>query len=155
MEGSAIAESTLQATFLHGYAALVIAMVSGLFGASFFLLAQLQGRLAEGGTEEARDMWSYTFLFLRCLVGIGGAAILYFFFQSGLLSGSIWPQLNHVGFEAVRLPDVGNKPGEATDLWVPNQHLALLIIWSFLAGYSQTLVPSLLQRTEARAGNGK
>ncbi len=43
----------------------------------------------------------------------------------------------------------------ATALRVPNKHLALLIIWSFLAGYSQTLVPSLLTRTEARAGNGQ
>ena len=33
---------------------------------------------------------------------------------------------------------------------MPNSAFALLIVWSFIAGYSQTLVPNLLLSTEGR-----
>ena len=132
--------------FPHGYAGLVIGLAAGFFGASFFMLAELQKRVSEGNMDDIENMWSPRLIVLRCLVGVGGALILYFFFQSGLLEGSIWPKLTELGYSGV-------KNGGA--LIVPNQQLALLTVWSFLAGYSQTLVPSILVKTEARAnGDG-
>ena len=80
---------------------LVIAMASGLFGASFFMMIQLQQRIAEGGVADVRDMWTVPMLLLRCIVGVGAASILYFFFRSGLLEGSLWPGLGQLGFEPV------------------------------------------------------
>ena len=133
---------------------LVIAMASGLFGASFFMMIQLQQRIAEGGVADVRDMWTVPMLLLRCIVGVGAASILYFFFRSGLLEGSLWPDLGRLGFEPVaRVVDGQGQEiaylNEGTRI-VPNSAFALLIVWSFIAGYSQTLVPNLLLSTEGR-----
>jgi len=128
---------------LAGYTGFWVASVSGWLGASFFMLAELQRRMGEGSLDDAREMWGFSFIILRCLVGAGGALVLYFFFQSGLLKGSPWPDLVKLGYDPCC--------NASKTLLVPNQHLALLIIWSFLAGYSQTLVPSILVSTEASA----
>ncbi len=135
---------------------LIIAMASGLLGASFFMLIQLQARISEGGLSDARDMWTAPLILLRCIVGVGAASILYFFFKSGLLEGSLWPNLETLGFQPVqRIVDGEGKEiahlnvGTKT---VPNTAFALLIVWSFIAGYSQTLVPNLLLNTEGRQG---
>jgi hypothetical protein len=130
---------------------LTIAMVSGLFGATFFMLIQLQSRLSEGGLADVRDMWTFPMLLLRCIVGVGAAAILYFLFKSGLLSGTIWPNLDGLGFVEVTRHEVAYLDNGRRV--VPNQQYALLIVWSFIAGYSQTLVPNLLITTEARTNS--
>lgn len=158
----------LNTTFPFG---LFIAMVTGLFGATFFMLIQLQQKISEAGLTDARDMWTWPLIFLRCLVGVGAASVLYFFFKSGLLEGSIWPDLSGLGFDNIlaidqkaakaaaeaaiaagkAIPDTP-KPSAATHLYVPNRDFALIVVWSFIAGYSQTLVPSLLLATEGRQG---
>ena len=99
-------------------------------------------------------MWTVPMLLLRCIVGVGAASILYFFFRSGLLEGSLWPDLGQLGFEPVaRVVDGQGQEiaylNEGTRI-VPNSAFALLIVWSFIAGYSQTLVPNLLLSTEGR-----
>ena len=68
---------------------LVIAMAAGLFGASFFMLIELQNKLGRGDTADLREMWAWRFLLLRCIVGVGAASILYFFFRCGLLEGTL------------------------------------------------------------------
>jgi hypothetical protein len=133
--------------FFQNYSGVVIALSSGFFGATFFMLVQLSGRLSGGSGEDAREMWNWNFLVLRSLVGIGGALIIYFFFESGLLEGSIWPDLAMLNYEKLE------KCCEDGAQWrIPNKDLSLLVIWSFLAGYSQTLVPSILVKTETKAG---
>ncbi len=127
-----------------GFTVIIFALASGFFGASFFMLIQLQTRMKESSLSDIREMWKWSFIFLRCLVGIGGALILYFIFQSDLLGGSIWPNLVKLNFDSCC------KVGGTSELYVPNKDLSLLIVWSFLAGYSQTLVPSILVTTEAR-----
>ncbi len=136
---------------------LVIAMASGLLGAAFFMLIQLQQRISEGSLADVRDMWSWWLLILRCTVGLGAASILYFFFRSGLLEGSLWPDLGKLGYGLVeKIVDEDQQEIEILNTGtriVPNTHLALLIVWSFIAGYSQTLVPNLLLNTEGRQGS--
>ena len=135
---------------------LLVAMVTGLLGASFFMMIQLQQQISEGTLADARDMWTYQLLVLRCIVGIGAASILYFFFKSGLLQGSIWPDLRGLGFEVIA-PDSANAAFKISSepKFIPAQSFALLVVWSFIAGYSQTLVPNLLLQTEGRAGSSK
>ena len=133
---------------------LITAAVSGLLGAAFFMLVDLQKRVSVGELADIREMWTMPFVIARCIVGVGAASILYFFFKSGLLEGSLWPDLESLGFVAVKrgyelegvryeLIDTGRKV-------VPNADFALLVVWSFLAGWSQTLVPNLLLSTEGR-----
>ena len=133
---------------------LLVAMATGLLGASFFMMIQLQQRISEGTLADARDMWTTPLLILRCIVGIGAASVLYFFFKSGLLEGNLWPDLSKLGFERVA-PAAGSKEPNLlfskTNKVIPAEDFALLIVWSFIAGYSQTLVPNLLLQTEGRA----
>jgi hypothetical protein len=124
----------------------IIAIVTGLLGSTFFMLIEVQKRISEGSLTDARDMWTSWMILLRCIVGIGAASILYFFFKTGLLDGTLWPKLDQQGF--LKLASVKEPP----TYYVPNGDFALLIVWSFLAGYSQTLVPNLLLNTESRQG---
>ena len=117
----------------------MIALVSGLFGASFFMLIQLQTTYRLGTYNSIRTLWSWPLIFLRCAVGIGGACILYFFYETELLGGTLWPDLHELRVEHVKV---------ASGIRFPNKDLSLLIIWSFLAGYSQTLVQSVLDNTQ-------
>jgi hypothetical protein len=59
-----------------------------------------------------------------------------------LLEGSLWPDLRLLGYD-----QLGNR-GPAI---VPNEHWCLLVIWCFLGGFSETLVPNILTRTEQKA----
>jgi hypothetical protein len=82
--------------FFQNYSGVVIALSSGFFGATFFMLVQLSDRLSGGSGEDAREMWNWNFLVLRSLVGIGGALIIYFFSKVDcwkVVSGRISPCL--------------------------------------------------------------
>src|SRR5262249_18259204 len=72
----------------------------------------------------------------RALIGAGAASILYFFILSGLLRGSALSNI---------FPNF--TPGAST---LPLDQLALLVVWSFIAGFSERLGPGLLDRTESR-----
>lgn len=124
------------------YPGLLVAMASGLFGASFSMLTQSRKRAAEGSLEDVSAAANWRTLGVRASVGLGAAAILYFFFRSGLLEGNLWPDLSLLGFEPL------NTTGNAI---VPNEHWCLLIIWCFIAGFSETFVPNILQKTEKKA----
>ena len=80
-------------------------------------------------------MRPWVMLLSRALIGTGAGCVLYFFLRSGLLGGSAFPQLTTL-----------DTAGE-----VPRKDLALLIIWCFIAGFSEKLVPSILEKTESRA----
>jgi hypothetical protein len=124
------------------YPGLIVAMASGFFGATFSMLLQSRRRASEGSLEDVSAASSWTTLTVRASVGLGAAAILYFFFRSGLLGGNLWPQLELLDFDTA---------GKAKAALVPNQHWCLLIIWCFIAGFSETFVPNILTRTETRS----
>jgi len=131
--------------FFPGY---LYAFASGFFGTTFFMIRDLQTKLAISDVTTLRDMWTYGMILLRCCFGIGAATILYFFFQTGLLGEGVWPDIAGIGFEPLTS---GQEPGSDRFHFIrPNKHTALLIVWSFLAGYSQKLVPSFLARAEER-----
>jgi hypothetical protein len=125
------------------YPGLIVALACGFFGATFSMLLQTQRRTSEGTLEDLSSACSWRTLMVRCSVGLGGAAILYFFFRSGLLTGSLWPDLSKLGYEAL---EKGSP-----DALVPNQHWCLLVIWCFLGGFSETLVPNILTKAQEKA----
>jgi hypothetical protein len=129
-------------SFFRTYPGLVVAMVSGFFGATFSMLLQCRRRAAEGTLEDLSVASSWTTLTVRGCVGLGAAAILYFFFRSGLLEGNLWPDLGALGFDPF---------GSTAAALVPNQHWCLLIIWCFIAGFSETFVPNILAQTETKS----
>jgi len=122
------------------YPGLIVALASGFFGATFSMLLQTQSRASEGTLEDLSSACAWRTLIVRGSVGLGAAAILYFFFRSGLLAGNLWPDLSQLGFD--------RSGGGGL---VPNQNWCLLVIWCFLGGFSETLVPNILSKTEQKA----
>lgn len=139
---AAAGEQSGAVSLFRTYPGLIVALASGLFGATFSMLLQTQRRTSEAGLEDLSSASAWRTLMVRASVGLGGASILYFFFRSGLLEGSLWPDLSELGYDALN--------GSALGI-VPNKHWCLLIIWCFLGGFSETLVPNLLTRTEQKA----
>jgi hypothetical protein len=115
---------------------LIFAALAGTWGATFSMLGSLKSRLEESELDKLKLMRPWVMLLSRALIGTGAGCVLYFFLRSGLLGGSAFPQLTTL--------DSGG---------VPRKDLALLIIWCFIAGFSEKLVPGILEKTEARAGS--
>jgi len=127
---------------------------TGLFGALFSRLLYLQSNwdaLTIGGLKDAREFAS---IILRACVGMIGAVIVFFFLKSGVIGGGLFPDFSQIGVEEFAFPV---KPPAGTDtaihtisfrLYYPSKSWALLVVWSFLAGFSERLVPSILRDTE-------
>ena len=117
---------------------MLLAAIAGCWGAAFSMLTGLKTRTDASKLEDLKLTRRFHLLLIKILVGVGAALILYFFLRSGLLKGDAFPDLSR------RLPDnaTGNCLGDTWNIW------AFLIVWCFLAGFSEKLVPSLLAKTE-------
>ncbi len=142
---------------------IVTAVVFGLFGASYGVLNSLSTSSGSTDTELADTVYTLRSLFTRLLIGTGGALIIYFFFESGVLSGAIIPDLKELAFIKIDLfaiEQAGNGAAKPVieanqikggpDLYVPNSELSLLMVWSTLAGFSENIVSTILSRAEAQ-----
>jgi hypothetical protein len=135
---------------------LYTALTSGLFGALFSRLLYLQSNwdsLTIGGLRAARE---FTSILLRGCVGMTGAVIVSFFLQSNVIGGGLFPKFEEIGLEYAHYPIAKANEVVTTSLQLiyPSKSLALLVVWSFLAGFSERLVPSILQDTETSIGKG-
>jgi hypothetical protein len=115
---------------------LIFAALAGTWGATFSMLGSLKGRLEKSELDDLKLMRPWVMLLSRALIGTGAGCVLYFFLRSGLLGGGAFPDLT----------TLDTAP-------VTRKGLALLIIWCFIAGFSEKLVPSILEKTEGRAGS--
>ena len=149
------------------FSGLDFAVISGAFGASFFMLANSQNALRLSSYSDIRRSLDWPLLLIRLAFGAAAAAALYFFFETDLLSGQLTPTLKEITYESIVVVTkdatggvvdaavvdaaVATAPAEQfggtrkTMPQVPNRHMALLFFWSFLAGFSERLVPSLLR----------
>jgi len=122
------------------------AFAAGFFGAAFFMIVELQARLSVSSQTDLRHMWTFWMIALRCFFGIGASTVLYFFLQTDLLESPLWPSIHEIGFtKETKIVEDGFLSG--SKFRFPDKNTSLLLIWSFLAGYSQTLVPNLLSKT--------
>jgi hypothetical protein len=114
-----------------------VAALAGTWGATFSMLASLKGRLRGSELDDMKLMRPRVMLLSRALIGTGAGCVLYFLVRSGLLAGAAFPK-----FEVFGTPKFDEG------------QFALLIVWCFIAGFSEKLVPSLLEKSEARANIG-
>jgi hypothetical protein len=139
------------------------ALTAGFFGAMFSRLLYLQtnwNMLSLGALKDAQDFGS---IFLRGAVGMTGAVIVYYFLQSGVIGGGLFPKFHEIALLQLSFSETANTnlrgnpiPSNVVPLRLilPNTQLALLVVWSFLAGFSERLVPSILQSTETSLREG-
>jgi hypothetical protein len=125
--------------------ALFTALTAGLLGAFASRLNGIQSQWAKMNLDEVflQREWSYTFL--RAGVGVCGALIVYVFLRSGIVEGALFPK-----FEELKIVLVSVNDNESLNMAfaMPSKGLALFTVWCFLAGFSETLVGSMLKSTE-------
>ena len=134
---------------MRAFASFYVALAAGLFGAAFSMMAQTKKRVEAATLEDMRTNARFAMLLFRLGVGIGAAMILYFVFDTGLLGdGTLTPKLREAGFDAsLASTSLFTSIGGLS----PNKDLSLLMLWSFVAGFSEVLVPSMLRQAEAKA----
>jgi hypothetical protein len=109
----------------------IAALLAGFMGACFSMLISLKGRVESITLQELDNQHSLHVILTRIITGVGAALVCYYFFRAELLSGTLFPDLS----DQAKIP-------------VNSKTLFILIIWSFIAGFSEKLVPSILSKTE-------
>jgi hypothetical protein len=132
----------------------------GLFGAFFSRVLMFQTQSSKLGFSDVMKSYQSDLLFVRLLCGTIGAVVFYFFLRSGIIAGGAFPDLSKITIGAQRVwmatpspnPDTAATKLDLTGLtvMVPTVELAKLAVWSFLAGFSERLVPDALAQTVAK-----
>jgi len=127
--------------------ALYTSITFGFLGALFSRLINLQRQWRVMAIDELFSARSYHYIVLRASIGILGALVVYFFLQSGLVTGSVFPAFKDLTMHAQSYSEATPSKWPSR-LVLPSVNLALLIMWSFIAGFSESLVPTVLSNTE-------
>jgi hypothetical protein len=116
---------------------LVIAAGFGLLGAYFSRLLSFQSKLTTLDFDDVMTLYKPRPLYVRLLYGAIGAIVFYLILRSELVGGTAFPNF--------KILSMGDKAG------APTLELAKLLVWSFLAGFSERLLPDSLERVEGKA----
>jgi hypothetical protein len=112
----------------------------------------IQQRIKNVNDEEL-DLLSRSWFQILLIPVYGGifALVLYLAFLSGIVEGTLFPRLS--------VPTFGNPPSteDMKNLFMltyptTGVDLAKLIFWSFVAGFSERLVPQIISKTENKNG---
>jgi hypothetical protein len=128
--------------------ALYTALTAGLLGSFSSRLYGIQRQWGDMNLDEVSMQREWTYTLLRAGVGVCGALIVYVFLRSGIAEGALFPKFDEIKIELVNVASNDKETAVTMAFAMPSKALALLTFWCFLAGISETLVPSILKSTE-------
>lgn len=142
-----------------------MALSFGVLGAFFSRLTRFQLAAGSVSFEEFNSNYVGRIVLVRIMTGLFGALIFYVLMRSGLIDGDAFPNLDNTkieplqmdfsSFEKINMDETIKNEFLASirasfGVTAPNKDLAKLLVWSFLAGFSERLVPDTLIHTENR-----
>jgi hypothetical protein len=136
---------------------------TGALGAFFSRAMRFQSDLPSLSFDMVTQNYVERMLRLRLLYGVIGAVVFYFFIRGAFVGGNLFPKLLpgmiseqttwmlHAFVKGKTAITTLNVPA-ATDL-SPTGEFAKLLVWSFLAGFSERLVPDTLSQLEKKSSD--
>ncbi|MDX1343848.1 MAG: hypothetical protein R3227_15875 [Reinekea sp.] len=136
---------------------LFTAATAGILGSSFSQLTSLQSKFAHATLDQMQAINKVGYILARATVGAGAGLTMFYLLQSGLLSGAFFPEFIQDSAELAAIVNAASTPSstlavsqaiefsyEIGTLAHPPQGLSLLIVWCILAGFSEKLIPGIL-----------
>jgi hypothetical protein len=133
--------------------ALYTALTAGLLGAFSSRLYDIQRQWGDMNLDEVSIQREWTYTLLRAGVGVCGALVVYIFLRSGIAEGALFPNFDDIKIALINVDSTEKETVVKMAFAMPSKALALLTFWCFLAGISETLVPSILKSTEQKLAN--
>ena len=126
-------------------------LVAGILGAYLSRMIAFQRSLDTLVYDDLRNGYSYYSLLIRIILGLVAALTLYFMFMGNIVSGELFPKIEIKDFFFIS--SLQGTDGKTPSYFVfPTINLSKLLVWSFLAGFSERLVPD--QFTKLENSNG-
>jgi hypothetical protein len=128
----------------------IVCVFFGVLGAYLSRLIAFQNTAASQSFDDLENGYAAHFIFVRLLVGGLCALVLYFLIAGRLLAGELFPEpiiADGEGFGALwKFYD-----DQGTAYSGPTSNFAKLIVWSFIAGFSERFLPDHLSALETKS----
>ncbi len=144
----------------------ILVISAGFMGTIFSMLISVAKHSNELIIDNLQNLLSIWHIGAKIALGVGAALLFYYFFQSKLIPLGLFPDINQLDkflnwkqcgilsckSNSICLTNLGlGEQIKEISEWDAN--LYKLIIWSFLAGFSEQLVPDILNKTKSQINN--